>query len=134
MVSPGQNLPLVSIEFREPVWDEEVRRLEERSPARLQAERARKEIEAGGTELDWRRCESEGADRTSLPGCRKLYVPLRQEGASSAPYGFVFRLTQNEGDRLSWNMIAFGERHPDNPATRTVYQRAHKRLHGRYPE
>src|SRR5215203_4577894 len=70
---------------------------------------ARKEIEAGGAELDWRRCESEGAERTSLPGCRKLSVPLRQEGASSAPYGFVFRLTQNEGDRLSWNMIAFGE-------------------------
>ena len=134
MVSPGQNLPSVSIAFLEPVWDEEVRRFDERSPARLQAERARKEIEAGETALNWRRCESEGADRTSLPGCRKLYVPLGQEGASSAPYGFVFRLTQNEGGRLSWNMIAFGERHPDNTATRSVYARAHKRLHGRYPE
>jgi hypothetical protein len=30
-------------------------------------------------------------------------------------------------------MIAFGERHPSNPASRTVYERAHKRIHGRYP-
>lgn len=28
---------------------------------------------------------------------------------------------------------AFGERHPDNPNTRSVYERAHKRLHGHYP-
>jgi hypothetical protein len=29
--------------------------------------------------------------------------------------------------------VAFGERHP-KPGTRTVYERAHKRLHGRYPD
>jgi hypothetical protein len=28
---------------------------------------------------------------------------------------------------------AFGERHPANQSTRTVYERAHKRLHGGYP-
>jgi len=68
-----------------------------------------------------------------LPGCRKLYVPLDAEGASAAPFGFVFRLSQNSDGGLSWDLIAFGERHPDNPATRTVYERAHHRLHGRYP-
>ena len=55
-----------------------------------------------------------------LPGCRKLYVPLDAEGASAAPFGFVFRLSQNSDGGLSWDLIAFGERHPDNPATRTV--------------
>jgi hypothetical protein len=133
VVSPRQKLPPVSVEFREPVWEEEVRRLDERSPARAQAERARREIEAGRKRLDWKRCEAEGDHKAELPGCRKLYVPLDAEGASAAPLGFVFRLTQNAGGRLSWNMIAFGERHPDNPSTRTVYERAHKRLHGRYP-
>jgi hypothetical protein len=46
----------------------------------------------------------------------------------------VFRLQQESDGSLSLNLVAFGERHPDNPATRTVYERAHKRLHGRYPE
>jgi hypothetical protein len=133
LVSEGQNSPPASVEFREPVWGEEVWRLDERSPARAQAERARREIEAGRKALDWKRCEPEGADKTKLPGCRKLYVPLDAEGASAAPFGFVFRLTQNPDGRLSWNMIAFGERHPSNQQTRSVYERAHKRLHGRYP-
>jgi hypothetical protein len=29
--------------------------------------------------------------------------------------------------------VAFGERHPQ-PGTRSVYERAHKQLHGRYPD
>ena len=67
-----------------------------------------------------------------MPGCRKVYVPLGREGASVAPYGFVFQLVKTEKG-LAWNFIAFGERHPDNALTRSVYDRAHKRLHGRYP-
>ncbi len=63
----------------------------------------------------------------------KLYVPLGQQGASEAPFGFVFQLAQDPDGTLVWNFLAFGERHPDNPSTRTVYERAHKRLHGRYP-
>ncbi|HVY77882.1 MAG TPA: hypothetical protein VG898_05190 [Solirubrobacterales bacterium] len=62
----------------------------------------------------------------------KLYVPLGR-GASEAPFGFVFQLAQDPDGSLVWNFLAFGERHPSNPATRTVYERAHKRLHGRYP-
>lgn len=90
------------------------------------------QIETGRTPLTWRPCEADGSGGTRLPGCRKLYVPLDQEGSSSAPYGFVFQLAKTDGG-LIWNFIAFGERHPDNPATRTVYERAHHRLHGRYP-
>jgi len=107
--------------------------LDERSPARVQAERARREIEAGTASLNWQRCEAEGEGGTILPGCKKLYVPLGKQGASEAPFGFVFQLAQDPDGSLVWNFIAFGERHPDNPATRTAYERAHKRLHGRYP-
>jgi len=45
----------------------------------------------------------------------------------------VFQLIQKPDDSPAWNLIAFGERHPANERTRNVYERAHKRLHGRYP-
>jgi hypothetical protein len=72
------------------------------------------------------------AGRTKLLGCRKLYAPLGKEGASQAPCGFVFQLIQKPDDSLAWNVSAIGERHPANERTRDVYERAHKRLHGRY--
>ena len=131
-MSPRSNPPPVPIRFDREEWLEEVGRLDERSLARNQAERARREIEAGTATLNWHRCEAEGERGTSLPGCNKLYVPLGKQGASEAPFGFVFQLAQDPDGSLVWNFIAFGERHPDNPATRTVYERAHKRLHGRY--
>lgn len=134
MASPKQNLPSVSVRFRSPVWEEEVERLDCRSSARTQAERARREIESGKATLAWKRCEAENDDGAALAGCSKLYVPLDAEGASAAPYGFVFRLAKTEDNELVWNFIAFGERHPENPSTRSVYERAHKRLHGRYPD
>lgn len=135
MASPERrNLPPVSIRFDREEWQEEVERLDERSEARIQAERARREIESGKAALDLRKCEADdGAGGTRLVGCVKAYVPLGRQGASDAPFGFVFQLAQNPDGSLVWNFIAFGERHPDNPATRTVYERAHKRLHGRYP-
>jgi hypothetical protein len=132
MPRPERNLPAVAIEFREPAWREEVERLGPRSAARIQAERARREIEGGRASLKWQRCNPASDDGTVLPGCSKLRVPLNAPGTSAAPFGMVFRLTRTT-DGLAWVMIAFGERHPDNPATRTVYERAHKRLHGRYP-
>jgi hypothetical protein len=133
VTSASPKLPPVSIKFRSPAWEEEVERFDPRSPARVQAERARKEIERGRNRLDWKRCEAEGSHKASLPGCRKLYVPLGVEGATAAPFGFVFRLTREPDGALAWAMIAFGERHPDNPRSRSVYERAHKRLHGHYP-
>lgn len=133
MSSPRGNLPPVPVRFDHEEWLDEVGRLDKRSPARIQAERARREIEAGAATLDWQKCEAEGDDRTRLLGCVKLYVPLRRQGASEAPFGFVFQLAQNRDGSLVWNFIAFGERHPGNQQTRSVYERAHKRLHGRYP-
>jgi hypothetical protein len=131
--TPADGPPHVPIEFGSLEWEEEVQRYSPRSPARAQAQGARRTIEAGAAKLDWKRCKADGPGGTKLPGCRKLYVPLGKEGASEAPYGFVFQLTQKPDDSLAWNLIAFGERHPANERTRNVYERAHKRLHGRYP-
>ena len=132
MVGPGKKLPPTPIVFGIREWTEEVERLDPKGDARLKAESARREIEAGEEKLAWKPCEAAGSDGTSLPGCRKIYIPLGREGASAAPYGFVFQLVKTETG-LAWNFIAFGERHPDNAQTRSVYDRAHKRLHGRYP-
>lgn len=79
---PAGGLPTVPIEFGSPEWREEVERYDPRSPARTQAQTARKTIEAGGAKLDWMRCKADGPGRTKLPGCRKLYIPLGKEGAS----------------------------------------------------
>jgi hypothetical protein len=133
VISSGRSLPPVSVRFDREEWLEEVERLEERSLSRVQAERARREVEGGTVPFDWKKCEAEGEDGTRLPGCSKLYVPLGRQGASEAPFGFVFQLAQDPDGSLVWNFVAFGERHPNNPATRTVYERAHKRLHGHYP-
>ncbi len=133
MASPRPILPDVSIQFDREEWREEVERLDERAVSRIQAERARREIDGGKATVNLQKCEADGEGGTRLPGCVKLYVPLGREGASEAPFGFVFQLAQDSDGSLVWNFLAFGERHPDNPATRTVYERAHKRLHGRYP-
>jgi len=130
MALSARDLP---VRFDHEEWEETVGRLDKRSPARVQAERARREMEADSASLDWQKCEGEGEEGTSLPGCMKVYVPLGQQGASDAPFGFVFQLAQNPDGSLVWSFLVFGERHPDNPTTRTVYERAHKRLHGRYP-
>jgi len=135
MAGAGKNLSSVPLRFGDDEWGEEIERLDRRSTARIQAERARREIEGGKAAVDFDKCEAEDEESgTRLPGCVKLYVPPGRQGASAAPFGFVFQLAQNPDGSLVWNFIAFGERHPDNPATRTVYERAHKRLHGRYPE
>jgi hypothetical protein len=131
--APAGGLPSVSIEFGSVEWREEVERYDRRSLARVQAQSARRTIEAGTAKLDWKRCKADGPGATKLPGCRKLYVPLGRQGASGALSGFVFQLIQKPDGSLAWNMIAFGERHPADERTRNVYERAHKRLHGRYP-
>ncbi len=132
-MEPGHSpLAALPVRFDETVWAEEVDRLSPGSPARSQAGRARRQIELGRDALSWRACRAHGPDGTRLPSCAKLYVPLDAEGATVAPFAFVFRLTRGPGG-LGWVLIAFGERHPSNPRTRTVYERAHRRLHGRYP-
>jgi hypothetical protein len=115
------------------VWREEVERLDPRSAARIAAERERRYLEADGVSRGFvERCDEEGPDGTRLGGLVKAYVPLRDGPPSGRPFGFVFRPGRGNGE-LVLDLLAFGERHPQ-PGTRSVYERAHKRLHGRYPD
>jgi hypothetical protein len=126
--------PDVPVRFEAEVWDEEVGRLRPGSAMRQAAEAARARLEAEPTAARWLACEAERPGQPLLPRCLKLYLPLGRE-PSAAPYGFVFELvaTREPEPLFSLRLLAFGERHP-RPGVRSVYERAHKRLHGRYPD
>jgi hypothetical protein len=132
MAAQGFGKRQISVEFPVKAWAGEVEQLRPGSRARAAAERARRELELGVGAPAWFPCAAVGADGTVLPCCVKAYVPFGREGASAAPFGFVFRLTRVKAG-FTCRMVAFGERHPTNIETRSVYERAHRRLHGRYP-
>ena len=126
--------PDVPVRFEAEVWDEEVSRLRPGSAMRQAAEAARARLEAEPSAARWLACEAERPGQPLLPRCLKLYLPLGRE-PSAAPYGFVFELVASREPEplFSLRLLAFGERHP-RPGVRSVYERAHKRLHGRYPD
>jgi hypothetical protein len=129
----GRGAASVAVVIDERVWLEEVERFDARSAARMAAERERAKLEDEGVERRlFKRCDEEGPDRTRLRGLIKAHVPLREVPPSERPFGFVFRPARGEA-QLVLELLAFGERHPP-PGTRSVYERAHKRLHGRYPD
>jgi hypothetical protein len=114
------------------VWAEEVERLRLGGKARTSAIVARAEIERPGARIAMRACEPEGRDGTRLAGCAKVYVPLGAE-PSEAPYGVRVRdPADRAGGGLVLRLLAYGERHPQRG--RSVYERAHWRVHGRYPD
>ena len=132
---PPDRRAAIALTFDADIWEQEVDRFPERSRARSAAERARRELEdSASVRSNLRRCAREGEDGTRLANCVKAYIPLDRPG-SEAPFGFVFQAGIGEGPprRLELRLLAFGERHP-GPGTRSVYERAHKRLHGRYPD
>ncbi len=135
MATSGPRPPgRVPVSFDADVWSQEVERLRARSPMRAAAERARDEIAARGVpRTALRACSAEGDDGSRLARCLKAYVPLGDRPASERPYAFVFELAVGGEGGVTLRLIAYGERHPA-PATRSVYERAHKRLHGRYPD
>jgi hypothetical protein len=115
------------------VWLEEVERLNVRSRARIVAERERRTLEAAGVDLSQlRACSESGGDGTRLKGLYKVYVPIQDGPPSGRPFAFVFSPARRGAD-VFLRLVAFGERHPSR-GTRSVYERAHKRLHGRYPD
>lgn len=119
--------------FDDSVWAEEVGRFDVAAEAHSSAIRARRDMERRGARIPVRPCETEGLDGTRLVGCAKVYVPVAAE-LSRAPYGFVFALRSDPSTgRVRLLLLAFGECHP-RPGVRSVYERAHKRLHGRYPD
>lgn len=77
--------------------------------------------------------ETPGRDRSQLAGCAKLYLPISDEPASRRPFAFVLQLARDtQDDVLVWVFVAFGHRHP-SAGVRSVYERAHGQLHGRFP-
>lgn len=116
------------------VWREEGERLARSSRARVAAERERAAVERDGIALTLlSRCEPEGAgaDGTRLGRLVKTYVPMNEGPASGRPFGFVFSPEYEDGPYLE--LVAYGER-PSSEGDPQQYERAHKRLHGAYPD
>jgi hypothetical protein len=111
-------------------WAQEVERYRKGAAPRLAAERERRRSQQDGIRISViERCSAEGQDGTRLEGLVKAYVPTSDAPSSERPYGFVL-IPTTEGVLA---LVAFGERHPA-AGTRSVYERAHKRLHGRDPD
>lgn len=128
----GRAAGRVNIKIAAKVWEQEVERLKPGSAARLAAEREGPRLDRDGLPRGQMiRCDDVGTDCTRLPGLFKVYVPISDEPPSQRRFGFVFSLGVEEG-RPCLTLVAFGERHPPR-GTRTVYERAHKHLHGRFP-
>jgi len=133
MFESSRGAARVPVRIEPAVWQDEVERFDEHSAARSAAERERLGLETEGISRGLlERCADEAPDRTRLRGWVKAYVPLREAPASERPFGFVFRPAADNGG-LVLVLMAFGERHPRS-GTRSVYERAHKRRYGRYPD
>jgi hypothetical protein len=129
MSSSGRRL---AVRVDEAVWREAVRGFS-RGPLQI-ATSARRVVERDGLALaDVRPCEALGPDGTQLAGCAKVYLPLGDGPPSERPMAFVLRLAREPSGTLVWVFVAFGHRHP-GPGVRSVYERAHRQLHGHFPE
>jgi hypothetical protein len=87
---------------------------------------ARSHFERDGVKIkSLRRCDPEGRDGTKLPACFKIYLP-----APNGKFGMVFGFVR-DGEGLALRYLAFGLRHhPRDSNALTVYELAHRRLHG----
>jgi hypothetical protein len=134
VATQGRREPRFAVRISASVWEQEVERYEERSEARLAAERERPRLERDGLAVgQLEPCAELGPEGTRLKGLVKAYVPISDAPPSERPFGFVFDGGRDQqGPYLA--VVAFGERHPERPASRSVYERAHRRLHGRYPD
>jgi len=119
------------VRFDEAVWREAVRGFSGLALQIATSTRATAE-EQGVALADVLPCEADGPDGTQLAGCAKLYLPLIDAPPSQRPFAFVLQLAREADGALAWVFVAFGHRHPA-PGVRSVYARAHRQLHGRFP-
>lgn len=134
MPTSGREARSLAVRIDPTVWDEEVGRFVEGSPARIAGERERGRLEHDGIALSrLLRCEPEGGEGTRLAGLVRSYVPIGDRPPSERPFGFVFS-PERGPQGLYLELLAYGERHLASSAARSVYERAHRRLHGRYPD
>lgn len=67
----------VAVRINPDIWREEVERFDQRSRARIAAERERRKLEEVGVSVArLQRCADEAPDRTRLHGPLKVYVPI----------------------------------------------------------
>ena len=87
---------------------------------------ARSKFERDGVEIKTlRRCDPEHRDGTKLPACFKVYLP-----PPNGKFGMVLRFVRDDED-LALRYLAFGVRHhPRDSNAPTIYDIAHRRLHG----
>ena len=113
------------VAFDDLAWEEDLRKARGSAPRIARETRAR--LEREGQEVDALfACDEDARDGTSLPGCVKVYLP-----PPAGPLGLVYRIARNKRGRLYLDHLAFGVRHhPPGSRAETVYQLAHRRLHG----
>lgn len=89
---------------------------------------ARRRFECHGAEIKaLRPCDPEHHDGTKLPACFKTYLP-----PPNGKFGMVLRFVRDDSG-LALRYLAFGVRHhPRSSNAPTVYDIAHRRLHGRH--
>jgi hypothetical protein len=111
------------------LFEADLARTSDRGRVALAAARAR--LERDGVGADERRaCSAEHPSGTRLPGCLKVYVP----GFDGA-WRMVFQVARLPDGRLGLEYLASGAAHLQRQSRkRDVYELAHFRLHGRWPD
>lgn len=131
-MSTGPARRRLGVRFDDAIWADATRGFSGR--ALDTAMGARRALERDGVVLDQLLpCQAHGPDGTELAGCAKLYLPAGPAPPSGRPFAFVLQLARDEAGSLAFVFIAFGPRHP-GPGVRSVYERAHRQLHGRFPD
>lgn len=122
----------LGVRFDQPIWADAIRGFS--GQALDTALTARRALERDGVALGQLiACESLGPDHTELSGCAKLYLPIGEGSPSRRPFAFVFQLARDRTGDLVFVFVAFGLRHPGR-GIRNVYERAHRQLHGKFPD
>lgn len=130
-MSGGARERRLAVRFDDAIWREAVRGFSGRSLEIGTSARARAE-QHGAALAELLPCEASGPAGTRLVGCAKLYLPFTEAPASERPFAFILQLARGADAELVWVFVAFGHRHPGE-GVRSVYERAHRQLHGRFP-
>lgn len=130
-MSGGARKRRLAVRFDEAVWRDAIRGFSGGSLEVATSSRAKTE-QRGVALAELRPCEASGSDGTRLAGCAKLYLPFTEAPASERPFAFILQLAWEADAERVWVFVAFGHRHPGE-GVRSVYERAHRQLHGRFP-
>jgi hypothetical protein len=119
------DIPRFAVRFDEEAFTEDTHHASSAGHEVARRERARLERD-GIAPSELRRCQAEGRDGTRLDGCVKSYRPL-----PNGPWGMVFTGDRDADGNPVLVCVAFGVRHPARAWHLSVYEIAHRRLHGR---